>query len=73
MTDLVLMNDPDIVILERPIYEEESTDFGMVNLREKRFDFGVTFLDLNDNVLNIPAGIGRVVANNTEFGNHNTI
>ena len=73
MTDLVLMNDPDIVVLERPIYEEESDDFGMVNLREKRFDFGIVITDKTSNKLSIPTEIGRVVAHNYDFGDHDTV
>ena len=41
------MNDPSILNLERPIYQEESEEFGSINLDEKRFNFGVFFKDLD--------------------------
>ena len=30
--DLINMSDPNITIIERPVYEEESVNFGQLNL-----------------------------------------
>ena len=58
------MNDPTILSYNRPLYEEEVTDFGEMILDEYRFDFGV-YLSSTNNTLNmfeIPEGVGRIVS-----------
>ena len=59
------MTDPSITILSRPIYEAENEEFGVVNLNDYRFNFGVYFKTRNADVegaaLQIPSSIGRVV------------
>ena len=60
------MTDPSITILSRPIYEAENEEFGVVNLNDYRFNFGVYFKTRNPDVeggaLQIPSSIGRVVS-----------
>ena len=64
LSGLFAMTDPTITILSRPIYEDENEEFGIVNLNDYRFNFGVYFSTKNPELewaLPIPSSIGRVV------------
>ena len=41
LIDLVQMNDPTINAYDRPIYAEEDTEWGSINLNDYRFNLGV--------------------------------
>ena len=64
LNGLFAMTDPTITILSRPIYEDENEEFGIINLNDYRFNFGVYFTTKNAELkgsLLIPPSIGRVV------------
>ena len=50
LNGLFAMTDPTITILSRPIYEAENEEFGVVNLNDYRFNFGVYFKTRNPDV-----------------------
>ena len=57
------MSDPNITIIERPVYEEESVNFGQLNLQEFKFNFGVYIVSWNEEYegeIEIPESIGRI-------------
>ena len=67
------MNDPSIQNLERPIYEEESEEFGTINLDENRFNIGVYFNDADNKSMLIPANVGRIVFSSNDYGEYNPV
>ena len=65
--NLVDMRDPSVRSLRRPMFEEESTDFGDIMFKDFRFNLGVFFLGKDDKVLEIPANIGRIFVKERGF------
>ena len=62
LVELFAMSEPKIKTLTRPIYAEENTQFGEINLDEYRFDFGIFFTSEYDGkIITIPESIGRIV------------
>ena len=69
ITDLVEMRDPTVSSLERPMFEEESIEFGDINLDEHRFNFGVYLKNGSSNeALEIPSSIGRILVGESAHG-----
>ena len=67
------MNDPSIQNLERPIYEEESEEFGNINLDENKFNIGVFFVDTDNETMLIPENVGRVVFSSNDYREYDPV
>ena len=51
------------------MFEEESNEFGDINLDEHRFNFGVYFQnDSSHEALEIPSSIGRILVGESAHG-----
>ena len=59
---LIVMDDPSVSNQSRPIYKEETAHFGVMNLNEYNFNFGVYLTNHNDTHIHIPAGVGRIIS-----------
>ena len=72
--DMLQMNDPTILSYNRPLYEEEVSELGQINLNEFRLNFGVFLSSANDffEPVEIPVGVGRIVTELFEFGPKDT-
>lgn len=54
------MTNPDINSFSRSMYQEEIDSFATFNLNENFFDFGIHFVDGDDQPLVIPTEVGIV-------------
>ena len=60
-TDLIDMRDPSVSSMTRPMFIEESIDFGDINLNDFRFNIGVFFKSgKTKEKIQIPDSIGKV-------------
>ena len=65
------MTDPAVQSFKRPLYESEVNDFGLMNLNENRFNFGIFFWDKKTKkVFQVPEEIGTIVISQINTGLH---
>ena len=61
-SELVKMSDPSVQLYSRPIYKEESDEFGEMNLHDYKVDLGIALLDKKNGVIPLPDRFGRFMS-----------
>ena len=65
---MIQMADPTLTVYSRPIYFEETTELGEINLDSLRMNIGIYVKDNDGNQLTIPEEVGRIRMFTTENG-----
>ena len=56
------MHEPTIQSYQRPIYHEEDQSFGVMNLNDTHFHYGIAFFANKGAPFQFPESMGRVVS-----------
>ena len=56
------MTDPQLIVYERLLYEDEILDLGDLNLQDHAMDIGFYFTNQRGEFIDIPKSIGKVKA-----------